>query len=369
MNLVRHGVLALLFVLGPIILLVWIQAFNLNTLSPKLSALVLSPQQAEQQLVQALGLWQNKDYKKAQTLFNHLGEFSWPEPLQKSVSLYQFYANAFVQNNQLKQFKSLISQPKDCKQQLLFVTAHMQSLPQTEYFRAKFAQDSRLRALPICVVQQTWFEPEDLSCAAKTEQGGRISCDLSVLAKNIQHLAFTHLVIFSKQGKANVHNGIMFLDQHDSYDVFIHELAHFSGFIDEYPLSQGLAKRVCKGVEAPNMVFKNTQQNSIDKDYWQSLGLPPQQKLHPARTCDNHPNQAFKASSQLTFMEYHDTAYIPKQYLQAWQQQLLDKPNQPSAHVNFAQAFEKVNDQQASQFWRAKYQAYLNRQSHSNNNL
>ena len=40
--------------------------------------------------------------------------------------------------------------------------------------------------------------------------------------------------MYAKKGKANVHNGIMFIDRQDSYDVFINELAHFAGFIDEY---------------------------------------------------------------------------------------------------------------------------------------
>jgi hypothetical protein len=165
--------------------------------------------------------------------------------------------------------------------------------------------------------------------------------------------------MFADKGKANVHNGIMFLDRQDSYDVFIHELAHFVGFIDEYPLSRSLAKRVCAGVDAPNMVFKQAQTLDVDRQYWQSIGFQDNTDIFAARTCDNHSTEAFKASSQLTFMEYHDTGFIPAHYLTAWQRQLQKTPDLPSAHINFAQSYELSNNLSESQFWRARYQQYL----------
>jgi hypothetical protein len=137
----------------------------------------------------------------------------------------------------------------------------------------------------------------------------------------------------------------MYLDQQDTYDVFIHELAHFSGFVDEYPLTAEMAKQICEGQNAPNLMFTDTNPNLS--------------KLVAARTCDNHPNQAYKTSKKLTFMEYHDVAYIPEDYLNAWHKRLLEQQNSPSAHVNFAQFYETKNNIQEGQFWRAKYQEYL----------
>ena len=257
------------------------------------------------------------------------------------------------------------SLPKHCKQKLLFVASGAESLSQAEVFRSRFENDSRLSSLPICIFDVTWQVQSDLSCNENWQQSGRLGCQMLPLAAKLKSIAFTHLVVFAEKGKANVHNGIMFLDNQDSYDVFIHELAHFSGFIDEYPLSQGLAKRVCQGVEAPNMVFQKNKNVAADQKYWQSLGLKNIPEIHAARTCDNHPAQAFKASSKLTFMEYHDTAYIPDYYLATWQKQLQHIPNQPSAHINFAQLYEDVNNSSEGQFWRAKYQQYLNGNSPS----
>jgi hypothetical protein len=249
--------------------------------------------------------------------------------------------------------------PDDCKQKLLFVTPDIGSLQQAEYFRARFAQDPRLSSLSICIYDVTWFDPVDLACNENWQQSGRLGCQLKSLAEKLKSVPFTHLVMFANKGKANVHNGIMFLDRMDTYDVFIHELAHFSGFIDEYPLSQNLAKRVCAGIAAPNIVFKQAEQINVDRLYWQSIGMQSSTDVFAARTCDNHPAQAFKASNQLTFMEYHDTAFIPADYLTAWQRQLQKTPNLPSAHVNFAQLYEQSNNLSESQFWRAKYQQYI----------
>ena len=324
-----------------------------------LSSKPLSKQVAEQQLARGLALWRDKKYQQSAQVFLSLGSKNLNEDLQSLTRLYEYHTTAF-NKNQNSDFKQQLSTlPVNCKQKLLFVTPDIGSLVQAEYFRSRFAQDPRLDSLAICIYDVTWFDPVGISCEENWHQSGRLGCQLITLAEKLKSLPFTHLVMFADKGKANVHNGIMFLDRQDTYDVFIHELAHFSGFIDEYPLSQELAKRVCAGVDAPNIVFKQATNSKADRQYWQSMGLQNNIDLFAARTCDNHSTQAFKASKQLTFMEYHDTAYIPAHYLTAWQRQLQNTPNQPSAHINFAQLYEQSNNLSESQFWRAKYQQYL----------
>lgn len=315
---------------------------------------------AEQQLAYGLALWRAKKYQQASQEFSLLGTQNLSADLQYLTGLYQYHATAFNKNRHSDFIQQIIPLPESCKQKLLFVTPNIESLVQAENFRMQFAQDQRLNSLSICIYDVTWFDPEDIACEENWQQSGRIGCQLLSVAEKLKKLPFTHLVMFADKGKANVHNGIMFLDRQDTYDVFIHELAHFSGFIDEYPLSKGLAKRVCAGVDAPNMVFKQITQSEADQHYWQSIGLQNTSDLYAARTCDNHSTQAFKASNQLTFMEYHDTAFIPAHYLKAWQKQLQKIPNQPSAHINFAQLYEQSNNLSESRFWRARYQQYLN---------
>jgi hypothetical protein len=323
------------------------------------TSLSISDKAAAQQLAHGLALWRDKKYQQASQKFSFEGSKNLSADLQSLTELYQYHAAAFLKNRHSDFIKQLSVLPDDCKQKLLFVTPDIESLAQAEHFKSRFKQDPRINSLPICIYDVTWFDPVDISCEENWQQSGRLGCQLLSLAKKLKSVPFTHLVMFAEKGKANVHNGIMFLDRQDTYDVFIHELAHFSGFIDEYPLSKGLAKRVCAGVDAPNIVFKQAGESDVDRQHWQSIGLQNSTDIFMARTCDNHTAQAFKTSNQLTFMEYHDTAYIPSHYLKAWQRQLQRTPHLPSAHVNFAQLYEQSNNLSESQFWRTKYQQYI----------
>lgn len=308
------------------------ESFELKS-EPKIS-LVLAPS-----ISSALALWQQGQYQESISTLSAINQ-----PLG-DAGFYQFYFDAFLNRHIDKNFTNQPPLPQTCAQQLLFVTGEAKSLAQAEKFKQQFFEDQRLQSLSICIQPLIWFNPEVVQCASTTEGNNRISCDLSLLANELKSQQFTHLVVFTDIGKANVHNGIMYLDQQDTYDVFVHELAHFSGFVDEYPLSKDMASVMCDGEDAPNLVFGNRDNNSS--------------QLTAARTCDNHPNQAYKTSKRLTFMEYHDVAYIPPQYLTAWQSSLLEQQNSPSAHVNFAQFYEANNNSQEGQFWRAKYQTYL----------
>lgn len=346
----------------------WLEPFTID-ISPAQenvpSASPLPNKVAEQQLANGIALWRDNQYQQASQVFSLLGTQNLSPSLQSLSGLYEYHASTFNKNRNSDFIQHLSTLPDGCKQKLLFVTPDIGSLMQAEHFRLRFAQDPRLKSLSICIYDVTWFDPVDIICDENWQKSGRLGCQLLSVAEKLKSLPLTHLVMFADKGKANVHNGIMFLDRLDTYDVFIHELAHFSGFIDEYPLSEGLAKRVCAGVDAPNMVFKKSEEINIDRQYWQSIGLQNNIDIFAARTCDNHSTQAFKASSKLTFMEFHDTAYIPANYLAAWQKQLQKTPNQPSVHINFAQLYEQSNNLSESQFWRTRYQQYLKSNSKS----
>lgn len=329
---VKEGLACLLAFL-PLYLLVFSLPETPKTLPDTTSTLVTPS------IPDALKLWQQQHYSESIELLKAINQ------PYGDAGFYQFYFDAFLNNSIEKKFADHPSLPQTCVQQLLFVTGEAKSLAQSEKFKQQFIEDQRLQSLPICIHELIWFNPKAVQCVHDNEGHNRISCDLPLLAQGLKSRKFTHLVVFADSGKANVHNGIMYLDQKDTYDVFVHELAHFSGFVDEYPLSVDMAKQICEGQNAPNLMFIDTTQKLS--------------KLVAARTCDNHPNQAYKTSNRLTFMEYHDVAYIPPQYLSAWHSSLLDQQNSPSAHVNFAQFYEANHNSQEGQFWRAKYQTYL----------
>ena len=309
---------------------------------------------AKVKLNQGLTLWQQGLYDEALLSLVHASELG-----SQPAELYRQYAQDWLDSHQNAALYSS-DLPNwagaGCLQQVLFVTSELPSLGQASDFIRRFNMDLRLQSLPICIAPKVVFVPQLFECD-DVDSNTRISCDIAPLAAHLKDRQFTHLVIFTRQGKANVHNGIMYLDLQDTYDVLIHEMAHFAGFIDEYPLSKELAERVCSGIAAPNLVFQQAGQPQPDLHYWQGLGRTDIPLLSKARTCNNHSAQAFKTSKEMTFMEYHDLRRIPATYLAAWQASLQQNKHITPAFINFAQLYEQQNDVSAV-YWRARYQAF-----------
>jgi hypothetical protein len=247
----------------------------------------------------------------------------------------------------------------NCAQQLQFVVSSDESIIQAAAFKEQFSQDSRLDMLPICINQPLWIDPAKLTCGHNWQGEGRLGCDLQSLGPMLKELDFTHLVIFAEHGKANVHNGIMFLDHADTYDVFVHELAHFAGFVDEYPLNKTLAQGICAGDSAPNIIFEQAKQNPADMSLWLEMQGSNSISVSEARTCDNHSAQAYKPTSDITFMEFHDLNYIPAVYIAAWLKTLATPQKLTPAYINFAQLYEGQNNLIQSKYWRQRYVDYI----------
>lgn len=237
-----------------------------------------------------------------------------------------------------------ISESPNCSMVLQFVATHQDGINLVKSHIDRFTSDNRLESLPICINQPVWFETSEMSCSTNADE--RLKCDISPLIKLADKRNFTHAVVVGKSGKANVHNGIMYLDYNDRYSVFVHELAHFAGFVDEYPLSTELANDICKPQAHPNItVFVPSIKRSND--------------LTAVRTCDNHINQSFKLVQEMTFMEYHDVGIIPQQYLEIWKQRLQSVGQLTPAYVNFAQYYEALGDATNAEKWWQDYQQYL----------
>src|SRR5690606_26059634 len=95
--------------------------------------------------------------------------------------------------------------------------------------------------------------------------------------------------------------------------------------------------------DAPNLVFVTEAEELPEKlDGWRQTG--EEWSMAKARTCNNHQMQAYKGSDRLTFMEYHDQAYIPPLYMALWKQRLENRAELLPAFVNFAQAWEAAGN-------------------------
>lgn len=240
---------------------------------------------------------------------------------------------------------------KTCHQRIQLIATGIASIEQAHRFYQAFHQDERLQSLPICLSQPVWLKEGSVACDDNWQGSGRLGCDLQPLETFARVRQFTHAVIFAPQGKANVHNGVMYLDVGDTYSVFIHELAHFAGFVDEYPMSAALAEVYCERRTAPNLVFNGqiTYAPLANIRRWSEYAKPVQ--LYPARTCNNIDVPSYKPSRDITFMENHDSHTIPGLYKKIWQWQLANPKAQRPIALNFFQLFEKQGNNAKAEYW------------------
>lgn len=244
-----------------------------------------------------------------------------------------------------------------CLQRVQLFATSLSTIHRADALYRQFNQDSRLQPLPICLQRPIWLASQELACDADWQGKGRLGCDIRPLAAAAKQRDFTHAVILARQGKANVNNGVMFLDISDAYSVFVHELAHFSGFADEYPLSRGAARRYCGRDDIPNLVFDGalTYQPVARVRQWQALQPGG---IYLAKTCSAIARHAYKPTSQVTFMEHHDSGVIPRLYVELWRRQLMDNTSHRPVYMNLFQAFHHHQQTAEADIWLKRYEAH-----------
>ncbi|WJG10896.1 hypothetical protein [Aliiglaciecola sp. LCG003] len=240
-----------------------------------------------------------------------------------------------------------------CQIKIQFVASSLLALQNIHQLKSEFSQDTRFQGFPICFNAVIAVTPERLQCS--DDLSARLQCNLAPLIEQARAADFTHAIVIGEHGKANVHNGVMYLDRQDSYQVFVHELAHFAGFVDEYSLTESLAKSFCQGEAAPNLVFDDARPLWSATHFAAYKSFQPNMALIETDTCSSTKRRAFKPVSQTTFMEHHDLGNIPSLYLKIW----LDVLNSPEKltpiYVNFAQYYEMMGEQDKADTWWQKY--------------
>ena len=210
------------------------------------------------------------------------------------------------------------SQSGTCVQRIAMVGTSFFAWQHARKLHQYFHEDERLASLPLCVAEPVWITSEPLACVTEP----RIKCQLAAFRSAVNERVFDNLIIVTDRGKANVDNGVMYLDIADDYDVFVHELAHFAGFVDEYPMPAEQANLVCRSATAPNLVLAGelTYQPLSRIQEWQTLDHTL--SLSVSRTCEKVGVAAYKPSTSMTFLEYHDSGHIPSIYLALWRSQI-----------------------------------------------
>lgn len=277
-----------------------------------------------------------------------------------------------VDSMQQQEINALSSQQQvftpQCAQQLQFVATSLDSAVQASRFKQTFSKDARFSKLPICINSIIWLKPNELNCQLVEH---RQRCDFNAVVSKTFAPNYTHLVLFLPSGTAYVQHGLMHLDQADTYSVFVHELAHFVGFLDEYAILPQLAKQYCYHTNAPNLLLGEEIYQSPTFANWQNYasmlphneGLEEQRVPSPeltaqsglalseSRTCAKLGIKAYKPSNSITFLEHHDTEHIPPIYLLMWKDRLNDDFHRVAVEEHFYNVSMDMNLSTAADHW------------------
>ena len=247
-----------------------------------------------------------------------------------------------------------------CAKHILPVSLSLTNQVQAIEIVETFNTDSRFNNIPICFSKPMWLENTKALCEQQVLAGRRRTvCDVTQLETLIRNNNITHIIVLLPEGRAYVNAGLMYLSVAASYSLFVHELAHFAGFADEYPINDELAKIHCAEQTAPNLLFDGelTYAPSDRLINWQALVDTGEDSselsIHVARTCNNAGQNAYKITDQRTFMEFHDTGNIPMAYQVMWRQQVINKPHWYPVAINLARHYELQNEYAAEAHWRA----------------
>ena len=185
-----------------------------------------------------------------------------------------------------------------------------------------------------------WLVDSELECTLQGERE-RASCSATESAD--------YEIIFAESGIASASDRQIVLTEHSSRAVILHEVAHWLGLADEYPMSEVLAQSFCQGLylhKSLNIVVTDASNNKLYEsdikalyerlpwksslDSWRDIAqhnghywvLGSDKKQHDiglfkADTCNAERQfQAWKPVKETTAMEQHATEYWPEIYLQ-----------------------------------------------------
>ena len=307
-------------------------------------------------------LWDEGEFSEAKQHFSFAAKKGHlqAEKALEAINLYTPYSiEQALKQSPLFNWES----EEKCLQRIQPFATSLATIMRAHSLYNSFNNDKRLQNLSICLAPPIWLKSDVLSCDPDYKNAGILGCSITPLASIAKKQKFSHAVVVAEQGKANVQNGVMYLDISDAYSVFVHELAHFAGFADEYPIGKGMANRLCDedGISdfaPPNLI--------VDSEYWYAphetvenwLEIDPATIIARAKTCTVLGENSYKPSRRITFMEHHDSGVIPPLYLVLWQQQLEKQNAQRPISMNFFQAFHNSGNQKEAAHWLAEYEAF-----------
>lgn len=307
-------------------------------------------------------LWGEGEFSKAKSHFSFAAKKGHLQA-EKALEVIKRYTPYSVDQALRQSPKFKWESNGNCLQRVQTFATNLATIMRAHSLYESFTNDERLQNLSICLAPPIWLKSDVLNCDPNFKNTSVLGCNITPLANIAKKHKFSHAVVVAEQGKANVQNGVMYLDISDAYSVFVHELAHFAGFADEYPIGKGMANKLCDkdGIDnfsPPNLI--------VDSEYWYAphntvenwLTIDPTTIIARAKTCTVLGEYSYKPSRRITFMEHHDSGVIPPLYLVLWQQQLEKQNLQRPISMNFFQAFHNSGNQTEAAHWLAEYEAF-----------
>ncbi|MGB1263682.1 MAG: tetratricopeptide repeat protein [Cognaticolwellia sp.] len=270
----------------------------------------------------------------------------------------------------LSEGQRILQQSVDCPIDVQLFATNLAGLRHAQQLSLAFEHD--VLAQHFCLRAPKYIPENALNCQHQADE--KISCNASVWLGR-KDIGTRYLGVIVEQGGANVDNGIMYLDQQDNIDVLVHELSHFIGFVDEYPLPNQHQKcqqvqqasfahnlvvladyyqgkradvraKVLSQVPWRHLIKASTPILSSHEKGWQ-LATPKTHQaeigLFNAASCDKQANiQAFKPVANRTKLQYFELG-LPKSYIDI----MMLAPRRylmPSYHYNMSRDIAKQGD-------------------------
>ncbi|MBD1581453.1 hypothetical protein [Pseudoalteromonas sp. S16_S37] len=191
-----------------------------------------------------------------------------------------------------------------CKNRVLLVSDHYRGVIKLNALKAQYLKKPEPEENSYCFTE-VFYIGDIMACEIEPTQFARCNADGLIE----QYKAFLgnidYVIVMTKSGLANVTNGMMTLTLSSDYQVFLHELMHFSGFEDEYAVAPEKAQWLCQreGHYAPNLIVAQS---------------PPVQGWYESKTCRDGALTAYKPSEHWSIMQYQELPLSHK-YRQLWQ--------------------------------------------------
>ncbi|MCG9759054.1 hypothetical protein CWC29_003665 [Pseudoalteromonas sp. S4498] len=224
----------------------------------------------------------------------------------------------FLNNPYLGQFYTLSERQHSsvsCQFNLALIASDLDGLQHLQALKNAYERQPEPGKGTYCLSTPI-YAANKLSC--KTQRGFAV-CDL----QHEQSLSkYDHLVFMAAEGLANVSGRHMTLSASSTYNTLIHELMHFSGFEDEYPIPAKKAKWLCatSGQKAPNLYVGDQAPNN-----WA-----------PSRTCELGKLPSYKPSNSHSLLEYQSIK-LDENYRKRWLTVLNSRRLEDKIAVNSAE--------------------------------